>query len=113
MPKGYSDKPRMRRGNAPPDGTRVAEHPDGWVLYERYTADKGGSTWSNMKLVMTGEITRKANYWLSFNLTTRQFCMNRDLRLLDTNEPGLIEWAETEITRWHDRGEPDLEDLMR
>lgn len=110
------NKPIMRAGNPPADATFVAEHPAGWALYARFTAEKDKKNWINCKLVATGDVPHKANFWLSYCLEDERFCLNRDLQALDTLAPDLISWMAVQLADWWQKREPaggdDLEGML-
>ena len=84
---------RSYRGNAPdPDLGWVMIRKIGigdelWMIFRQ--AQAHSPDWANYKIVSTGLVKRKANYWLARNDATGQIGFSRDFAMMREHRPRL------------------------
>lgn len=86
---------KMYTGNTPPAEKgwleiHICQDTDQteWTVYRKPQSHT--QEWADYKIVATGKVSRKANYWLSFNSRTEKFSLSRDLGILQANRPKLF-----------------------
>ena len=102
MPRGKNGtrgrifNPGLKTGNTPKGGNLLGTHAaGGWDLWVyRVQASAKGETWANLKLVSVAPRVRKANYWLAYCLTRKDYGATRDYGQLELDFPELLPWIE-------------------
>lgn len=90
---------KVRKGNPPQQ--------KGWALWRRlldaghewhvYSKQNDVEGWLNLKIIASGPLKGKANYWLSYNTTTNKIHKSADAKLLNEERTGLYDQLVTTL----------------